>query len=40
VSKDLLTDKQVEVLLYIQQLRGATEAAEAVALADVCPQIG
>jgi hypothetical protein len=37
VSKDLLTETQVEALLYIQQLRGATEAAEALALANVCP---
>ena len=37
VSQGLLTEKQVEVLLYIQHLRGATEAAEALALAEICP---
>jgi hypothetical protein len=37
VDKHLLTEQQLEVLLYIQQMRGAIEAAEALALAEVCP---
>lgn len=37
VSKGLLTADQLETLLGIQRLRAATEIAEALALAGLCP---
>lgn len=37
VEKGLLTTEQVRTLLFVQQMRAATEAAEALALAGVCP---
>lgn len=37
ISKKLLTRGQVEKLLGVQQIRAATESAEALALSGVCP---
>jgi hypothetical protein len=37
VSRSLLTQRQVDMLLLVQHLRAATEIAEALALAGVCP---
>jgi hypothetical protein len=37
VEKGLLTSQQVRTLLCVQQMRAATESAEALALAGVCP---
>jgi hypothetical protein len=37
VSKGLLTPEQVETLLGVQRTRAATEVAEALALAGICP---
>jgi hypothetical protein len=37
VSKGLLTREQVETLLGVQQLRAATETAEALVLSGLCP---
>ncbi len=37
IEKGLLTSEQVRKLLCLQELRAATETAEALALSDVCP---
>ena len=37
VSMGLLTERQVEVLLRVQKMRAATEVAEALMLAGLCP---
>jgi len=37
ISKGLLTREQVDTLLSVQQMRAATETAEALALLRICP---
>jgi len=37
ISKGLLDREQVETLLAVQQIRAATETAEALALSGICP---
>lgn len=37
IGKNLLTKKQVDTLLGVQRIRAATESAEALALAGICP---